>query len=176
MVIAEAEVNGAVTVASTRPSEVTVTGIERTTRLGERMRRRREKALALGLCIACCNNYPVTGRRICVQCNLAAKARVSRARNRLKEKSRLEEALHIHEGAGTAAMDRCAYFEATGHFEKALAQQLTGEDEARLCKKMGYALSYGARPTRARPWFQRALDFYIRNESLYKDAASMMLC
>jgi tetratricopeptide (TPR) repeat protein len=103
---------------------------------------------------------------VCDPCNVAAKARVLRTRERQKERQHNIIAAHAHEAAGDAAMERFAYVEAPAQFEHALAQNCTHEDEARLCEKIGLAIFYSARPDLATPWFERALEQCLATESL----------
>ena len=136
----------------------------------------RQHARSVGRCIVCRVMDSQPEKSVCSLCNEAAKLRVAKMRMRNKEQRAITATIHTFEKAGSAAMKRFQYIEASTQYERALAQQqLTLKDEIRLCEKMGQALFHGVRPELARPWFERALQQCLSVKSLRGLAPNLAL-
>src|SRR5581483_9152808 len=122
------------------------------------MRRRRERARALGLCITCHHTPVAENRSTCSACNVRAKTHVERMRDRRKQYRARMKYASTCEAAGDAAMLRFSYIEATMQFERALERTASPEDEERLCEKIALTICFGSRPDRALEWYERALQ------------------
>jgi len=131
------------------------------------MRRRKAEARASGQCIVCLKAPARVRRTSCAACGTRAKMHVARMRQRRS----LERQQHIHaqkvEIRGLAARQHLAYTEAIAQFEHALQQQTSVEDQARLCRRIGHAFSYTARPDLATPWFERALEHFLSSDETH---------
>ena len=123
----------------------------------DRVRRKRAKALAEGLCTRCCCREAVPGRRTCEPCSAAAKQRVSRSRTREKERRGAIDASSRVEAAGDVAVSEHAYGEAVRLYGEALATALSAADDGRISEKLGRALFCTSRPDKARTWLERAI-------------------
>jgi ATP/maltotriose-dependent transcriptional regulator MalT len=121
------------------------------------VRRKRERALAAGLCTRCCCRQPMAGRRTCEPCNSGAKLRVSRARGRASERRRATGTVHDLEAAGDAAVARYAYGEGASFYEEALRYELSLVDDDRISEKFVHSMFYTSRPDKARAWIERSI-------------------
>ncbi|HEY1728321.1 MAG TPA: LuxR C-terminal-related transcriptional regulator [Candidatus Baltobacteraceae bacterium] len=140
-----------------------------------RVQRRRELARTLGLCATCCARRPPAGKATCGPCRDAASLRVRRARVREQDRRRSITLGRDYEAAGDLAVEQYAYSDAASHFERATAQSQTTTDKARLCEKVAFALFYGPRPERARPWLERAFDIYAKHDETVPEASRILL-
>src|SRR5581483_12318674 len=88
-----------------------------------RMRRRRERARAQGLCSVCCSKKAPETRRICSGCNAAATTRMGRLYERRRRERRVRAEMQAVETVGDNAMARFEYFEASIQYKWVLRQK-----------------------------------------------------
>jgi DNA-binding CsgD family transcriptional regulator len=113
-------------------------------------------------------------RQTCDDCSAAIKSYVAEMRKRRKTRHNLLRAVSEYEAAGTLAVERFAYVEAIAQFERALAGGPTPADEVRLCKKIGLAMFFGARPDFATPSYLRAIEICKTTPALVSSAPVLL--
>jgi len=135
-----------------------------------RVQRRRERALALGLCTRCCTGVPTEQKRICDACNAETKIRVAKMRERKRERKRVSLSMRDNEASGDSALTNQFTTLAQAKFEKAFEQSSAADDKIRLSRKIAQLLYCSARPDYAFPWYERALASCLEANQLHTSA------
>lgn len=126
------------------------------------VRRKRERALADGLCTRCCCRRPADGKRTCDACNEGAKRRVAQSRA-LKRRRRDAESARLRlESAGDVAFSRFAYADAVACYQDALSYGLPLVDDDRISEKLIRSIFCTSRPETARAWIERSIARHER--------------
>lgn len=124
-----------------------------------RMRRKRERARVLALCITCFVNRVCPGRSVCPQCNLRAKERIYRRRKARYHDADQTGGTRALEVAGDLAAKRYDYDDARRYYAELARSASSGATYlGRIAEKLANATYLGDFPHRATNWFEVALQ------------------